>query len=1202
MRFNNQSQKKWLALCGLVVSVLICFVCESNAEIFTVTKIEDTNDGICDTDCSFREAIIAANTRLGEDSILVPSGTYARTSFLPVIIDDVKIIGEEVGTTIIDASAIGSVLVISGAGKVFEISNLTIQGGVGVGYNVGGISKADGDLTVTNCIVKGNSGDFGGGILNRKGSLIVKNTTIIGNSAIRPSVGYGGGGIHNGNGTLTLIDSVVIDNLAASGGGGIYNSGTMNIMNSTITGNITPISGAGIFNGGNNIANLTIANSTIDKNSIVATSSCGICGQGGGIYTQNILNIKNSTISGNLADVFSGLNGVGGISNNGLLSLTNSTVTGNFTDYGIKGISTFFFMETTFTNSLIDNDCGGHGLYKTNGGNLESSGNTCGLVDPTDQVNILDPIIDLLADNGGPTLTHALLPGSPAINMAQNVNCPNIDQRGAFRNDGVCDIGAFEFGASFGFAISTSFPKAIKLNESITLQLQVESGEAPYSWTIAEGALPPGLTLSEDGLLSGAPSDLGSFSFTMRVADQNGNIAEKSAIIDVVLILPPPDIRISKTGTRAVPGRILDYFIVVENKGNITARDVWVLELLNPPSFFTFVSSEPSPEIANETLVAWRLPELLPGEVKLFKYTVRLNPAIQFGTTVTGPTKVREGTCAMINALRETIDFKHSLPCADPALLSVADIVCDLMFEACPPCSGPTPNPSFNLQQCTQRFQECTLALEAAVENCPPGDQISDDWTSDVQVATGPKDPNEKHVVAKKFIQPDQPLIYPIHFENIGEIEAKDVFITDQLDSHLDLSTLKILTPSGFLDEATRTVHWSLLDINLPPSQTGNILLSIKPLPNLPSGAEIFNDAVIQFEVFEPIVTNEVVNIIDTTLPSCVMDALPNTSAPEFTISWNGIDPVGEINSYSVFVSVDGQGFTSYLEGVQDTNAVFTGERGKSYEFLCVAVDTAGNVEDQSLAAEAVTTVFANRPPVANAGPDQILECTSPLGASVTLDGSASTDPDGDALSYLWQGIFGASNDISPTVPLPLGSHPITLEVNDGRGGSDSDEVTIAITDSTPPNLSAQWIPLDVEDVEGEFRLDFTAADICDPAVAVNGLIKTPSLDGLKVDLEVAPNIKIEFDFTENKLEVKGPDPAGVFAQLQNFGGLIVESGQIVQVETEEDNNEFEMKFEENGMLKIEAPQPTFKVTGYDRSGNIATVEAVPPFLAEDDD
>ena len=136
---------------------------------------------------------------------------------------------------------------------------------------------------------------------------------------------------------------------------------------------------------------------------------------------------------------------------------------------------------------------------------------------------------------------------------------------------------------------------------------------------------------------------------------------------------------------------------------------------------------------------------------------------------------------------------------------------------------------------------------------------------------------------------------------------------------------------------------------------------------------------------------------------------------------------------------------------------------------------------------------------------------------------------------------------------------------------------------------------LNAEDDEGEFRLDFAAVDICDPAVAVRGLIKTPSLDGLKVDLEIVPTMKIEFDFKQNKLEVKGPDPAGVFAQLQNFGGLIVESGQIVQVETEEDKYKFEMKFEENGMLKIEASQPVLKVTGYDRFGNAATVEAVPP-------
>lgn len=267
-----------------------------------------------------------------------------------------------------------------------------------------------------------------------------------------------------------------------------------------------------------------------------------------------------------------------------------------------------------------------------------------------------------------------------------------------------------------------------------------------------------------------------------------------------------------------------------------------------------------------------------------------------------------------------------------------------------------------------------------------------------------------------------------------------------------------------------------------------------------------------------------------------------------------------------------------------------------------VPAPTFNRTTEFSVIISGVPPFVTNQTPIANAGSDQILECTDHTGTSAILDGSASHDPDGDVLGYLWQGIFGASNDISPTVPLPLGSHTITLAVNDGRGASDSDEVTIAVTDSTPPTLSAQWIPLDAEDAEGEFRLDFTAVDICDPAVTVRGIIKIPSLDGLEVDLKVAPNMKIEFDFKKNKLEVRGPDPAGVFAQLQNLGGLIVESGQIVQVESEKNNNKFEMKFEEKGILKIEAHQPTLKVTGYDRSGNVATVEAVPTFLTEEED
>ena len=83
------------------------------------------------------------------------------------------------------------------------------------------------------------------------------------------------------------------------------------------------------------------------------------------------------------------------------------------------------------------------------------------------------------------------------------------------------------------------------------------------------------------------------------------------------------------------------------------------------------------------------------------------------------------------------------------------------------------------------------------VVNCFKEASECKDFGSFDQPASGPVDPNEKHVVAEKFIQPDQLLVYPIHFENIGNVEARDVFITDHLDPNLDASTLNILTPGA---------------------------------------------------------------------------------------------------------------------------------------------------------------------------------------------------------------------------------------------------------------------------------------------------------------------------------------------------------------------------------------------------------------------
>lgn len=98
--------------------------------------------------------------------------------------------------------------------------------------------------------------------------------------------------------------------------------------------------------------------------------------------------------------------------------------------------------------------------------------------------------------------------------------------------------------------------------------------------------------------------------------------------------------------------------------------------------------------------------------------------------------------------------------------------------------------------------------------------------------------------------------------------------------------------------------------------------------------------------------------------------------------------------------------------------------------------------------------VPSNRPPIADAGADQIVECQSPSGTPVVLDGSGSSDPDGDPLTYVWTGSFGTASGVMPTVLLDLGIHDIDLTVSDPSGESDTDGVTIMVEDTLAPEIS----------------------------------------------------------------------------------------------------------------------------------------------------
>jgi hypothetical protein len=138
---------------------------------------------------------------------------------------------------------------------------------------------------------------------------------------------------------------------------------------------------------------------------------------------------------------------------------------------------------------------------------------------------------------------------------------------------------------------------------------------------------------------------------------------------------------------------------------------------------------------------------------------------------------------------------------------------------------------------------------------------------------------------------------------------------------------------------------------------------------------------------------------------------------------------------------------------------------------------------------DAVAAPFdLNYPPIADAGPDQVVEQDHFQGAFVTLDGSGSSDVDGDPLTYSWSWDGGADVGVDPTIDLPLGGpHTITLVVNDGLVDSDPDTVDITVEDTTPPDLFIlESITVEQETLDGTVvPLPATATDICDADVDI---------------------------------------------------------------------------------------------------------------------
>jgi hypothetical protein len=316
-------------------------------------------------------------------------------------------------------------------------------------------------VALTNSAVSGNTAGFGGGIYIDFNSttgnpVTITGTTVSSNHAVlAPGQGgqlnaYGGGIASDGGSTVTLVDDMITGNIADQAGGGILDnaSDAYTITDSTISGNtavagfVGPgnfLGGGGIMaNGGNINPGWKLSGDTISGNTAGSPSNPNV--PGGGIDEDggDVFTIVNTTIVGNTA---TGLGGGYESSGGGTHKLTNVTIDSNTAGSGGGGIDNLGSGHFTLANTIVARgapaNCGvssGSPLPTSLGHNLDT-GSSCGFGAGGDLSNQANPGLGPLANNGGPTQTEAVLPGSPAIDAGGSALCPATDQRGFTRPD-----------------------------------------------------------------------------------------------------------------------------------------------------------------------------------------------------------------------------------------------------------------------------------------------------------------------------------------------------------------------------------------------------------------------------------------------------------------------------------------------------------------------------------------------------------------------------------------------------------------------------------------------------------------------------------------------------------------------------------------------------------------------------------------------
>ncbi len=431
-------------------ALLSTFVVNSTLDTADVTP----GDGIAADaagNVTLRAAIQEANALVGGDTITLPAGTYSLSLFGADeqaaatgdldLTDGITLTGAGAADVIINGANQDRVFDIM-AGVHAKISGARIVGGSAMlSQEDGGGIRNRGMLTLQDVVLIGNSAAGGGGAIASYGAsstLTISGTTFDSNSSNGP---FGGGALLNSSAS-TITDSMFKSNSSSFSGGAIVNSsgGSLTLLRTTVKANGVGLGnrGGGIFNS----ATLIVNYSTISGNS---------ASQGGGIANMTLsgapsLTMLLTTISGNTASD----RGAGIYNDSGATVLiTDSTLSNNSS--AAEGGGIYRLGMVTMGGSILAGNNAGttgadiYGVLTSQGHNLIGS-TAGGFGFRSDDIQNQNAHLGALQDNGGPTFTHALLLGSPAINgntpLTSTTNDQRLLPRPADANN--ADIGAYE--------------------------------------------------------------------------------------------------------------------------------------------------------------------------------------------------------------------------------------------------------------------------------------------------------------------------------------------------------------------------------------------------------------------------------------------------------------------------------------------------------------------------------------------------------------------------------------------------------------------------------------------------------------------------------------------------------------------------------------------------------------------------------------